>query len=191
MGPSLKMSVTRSTPGLFRLIASDFRAKAKWLYGQATPRSVLKAYLADGAFAMIVYRFMQASQRWHITPLAMLFNKLNVCLAGCVIGRKADFGPEFVIVHSNGIVINSAVVGGSRVTLEHQVTIGAEKRRSPRLGDDVFIGAGARVIGDLHVGNSARIGANAVVLNDVPDGCTAVGIPARVVDSSVNGADGD
>jgi serine O-acetyltransferase len=65
--------------------------------------------------------------------------------------------------------------------LEHQVTIGAERRASPKLGDDVFIGAGAKVIGAVTVGDGARIGANAVVIDDIPPGQTAVGIPARLV----------
>jgi serine O-acetyltransferase len=67
------------------------------------------------------------------------------------------------------------------VHLEHQVTIGAERRLSPTIGDDVFIGAGAKVIGAVHVGDRARVGANAVVVNDVPADHTAVGIPARTL----------
>jgi serine O-acetyltransferase len=61
------------------------------------------------------------------------------------------------------------------------VTIGAERRQSPTLGNDIFIGAGAKVIGPLHIGDGARIGANAVVLSDVPAWSTVAGIPARVV----------
>jgi serine O-acetyltransferase len=78
-------------------------------------------------------------------------------------------------------VINTAVRGGHHVLVEHQVTIGAEKGASPVLGDHVFLGAGARVIGGVRIGSQALIGANAVVLDDVPDGATAVGVPARVV----------
>ena len=111
----------------------------------------------------------------------MLFNKLNVVFGGCIIGRGADFGPEFVLVHSQGVVINTAVRGGRHVVVEHQVTLGAEKGLAPVLGDNVFVGAGAKVIGGVRVGHGAKIGANAVVVNDVPDGATAVGVPARMV----------
>jgi serine O-acetyltransferase len=67
------------------------------------------------------------------------------------------------------------------VYLEHQVTIGAERYESPQLGDDVFVGAGARILGPIRVGKGARIGANAVVVHDVEANTTVVGIPARVV----------
>lgn len=164
-----------------RLIPDDVRAKAEWLYGGADRRSVLKAWLTDGTFAMIVYRLMQAAQRARLAPLGMLFNKLNAILGGCVIGRGAEFGPRFVLIHSNGVVINTEVRGGSDIRIEHQVTIGAEKGRAPVLGNGVFVGAGAKLIGGVRIGDGARIGANAVVLDDVPAGATAVGVPARCV----------
>jgi serine O-acetyltransferase len=108
-----------------------------------------------------------------------VFNKINVIFGRCVIGRGADFGPDFVILHSFGVFINSNVRGGSRVTVEHRITVGAEKDQSPSIGDDVFIGVGAVILGEVRIGNGARIGANAVVVRDVPDGVTAVGVPAR------------
>lgn len=164
----------------FAHIIYDVRAKARWLYGTDSWRNTLKARFTDGTSAMILYRWMQWAQRYRLAPLAMLFNKLNV-LGGCIIGRGADFGPEFVLVHSQGVVINTSVRGGRNVTIEHQVTIGAEKGVSPRIGDGVFIGAGAKILGGVTVGAGAKIGANAVVVEDVPPGVTVVGIPARVV----------
>ena len=164
-----------------KLIASDVRAKAEWIYGSATRRNILKALVTDGTFAMVTYRLMQASQRMRLVPFAMFFNKLNGIAGRCIIGRNAQFGPGFVLVHSLGVVINSSVRGGSNVKLEHGVTIGAEKDKSPVLGDNVFVGAGAKIVGGVRIGNNVKIGANAVVLSDVPDNSTAVGIPARVV----------
>jgi serine O-acetyltransferase len=111
----------------------------------------------------------------------MLFNKLNGVFCHCIMGRGAQFGPGFVLVHSMGVVINGRVRGGSNVYIEHQVTIGAERGESPILGSDIFIGAGAKVIGAVRIGDGARIGANAVVVDDVPEHCTVVGIPARIV----------
>ena len=166
---------------VFAVIRSDIRAKAQWLYGDTTWRSLLKARLTDGTLAMVLYRWMQAAQRSALTPVAMVLNKMIVCLGQCIIGRGADFGPGLVLVHSQGIVINTNVKGGQNVVIEHQVTIGAEKGLVPVLGDNVFIGAGAKIIGGVRIGNGARIGANAVVLADVPDGATAVGVPARIV----------
>ena len=174
------MALSAEDPArLFSLIRSDLRAKAVWLYGDTSSRSVVKTMLTDGTFAMIVYRLMQSSQRLGLAPLSMVFNKLNGTLGGCIIGRGADFGPAFVLIHSNGVVINSSVRGGSNIKLEHQVTIGAERFQSPVLGDDIFVGAGAKIVGPVTVGSRVRIGANAVVIADVPDGATAVGVPAR------------
>lgn len=174
------MSAT-AKPGLFRLIASDFRAKAEWCYGKSSMKTVLKALLTDGSAAMIWYRLMQAARRWRLVPFEMLFNRINTSFCNCIIGRGAEFGPGFVLVHAIGVVINGSVRGGTNVKIEHQVTVGAERGQSPVLGSDIFIGAGAKIIGPVHVGDGARVGANAVVVDDVPPHSTVVGIPARVV----------
>ncbi|CAN5155667.1 hypothetical protein BH11PLA2_BH11PLA2_42210 [soil metagenome] len=166
---------------MISLFLSDVRAKAAWVHGTCTAATMLKVLLADGTAAMLHYRLMQWSRKWRLVPLEMVFNRLNSGLCGCVIGRGAEFGPGFVMVHSNGIVINGAVRGGRNIILEHQVTIGAEKRAYPTLGDDVFIGAGAKVFGGITIGSRVKIGANAVVLTNIPDDATAVGIPAKVV----------
>lgn len=166
---------------LFRLVLSDLRAKAAWCYGDSSRRNLVKALLTDGTLAMLLYRLAQSARRHHLGPAEMVLSRLNSILCGCLIGRGADFGPGFVLVHAGGVVINGAVRGGERVHLEHQVTIGAERRQSPVLGSDVFVGAGAKIIGPVHVGDHARVGANAVVVRDVPARATVVGVPARVV----------
>jgi serine O-acetyltransferase len=167
--------------GLFRLLATDIRSKAEWNYGHISAGTIVKTLLTDGTPAMFWYRLMQWARRWRLVPLEMLFNRINSCFCNCIIGRGAEFGPGFVLIHGTGIVINSAVRAGANVRLEHQVTIGAERRQSPTIGDDVFVGAGAKVLGPVTVATGARVGANAVVVNDVPPHATVVGIPARVV----------
>ncbi|MBX9622821.1 MAG: hypothetical protein K2X82_03315 [Gemmataceae bacterium] len=144
-------------------------------------KALAKTLLTDGTAAMVWYRLMQWSHRNRLAPLAMLFNKINTVFCQCVIGRGAEFGPGFVLIHSQGVFINAAVRGGSRVFVEHQVTIGAEGRASPVLGDGVFVGAGAKITGGLTVGAGARIGANAVVMHDVPANATVACPPAVVV----------
>lgn len=171
--------------GLFSLIIGDIRAKARWCYESNSWRAIIKTVLTDGTAAMILYRLMQWSRKWRLAPLEMVFNKVNAVLCQCIIGRGAAFGPEFVLIHSNGVVINGQVVGGSRVFIEHQVTIGAERRQSPVLGDDIFVGTGAKIIGSVKIGNGARIGANAVVVHDAPAGATIVGVPGRPIMRSV------
>lgn len=159
----------------------DLRCKAEWCYGDTRGVTLLKALLTDGTFAMACYRAMAWSHRNHLAPVAMIFNKMNAVFGQCIIGRGAEFGPGFVLVHSQGVVINGTVRGGSRVYVEHQVTIGAEKLQSPVLGDRVFIGAGAKIIGAVTIGSDVRIGANAVVVKDVPSRVTVGGVPARIL----------
>lgn len=166
--------------GLVRTIGDDIRAKAEWTYQGTTARDLAKAVLSDGTASVVIYRLMQASRHAGLAPLEMLFNKLNIA-HGCIIGRGAEFGPGLVLIHSQGVVINGAVRGGARVLIEHQVTIGAEKGQSPHLGSEIFIGCGAKILGSVSIGDGARIGANAVVLHDVPAATTVVGIPARPV----------
>jgi serine O-acetyltransferase len=166
---------------LLHLIGEDLRGKARWCYESDRPRDLLKVLLTDGTMAMILYRLMQWSRRHRLTPLEMIFNKLNAVFCNCIIGRGAEFGPGFVLIHSTGVVINGLVRGGSNVLIEHQVTIGAERRQSPTVGNNVFIGAGAKILGAVVIGDGARIGANAVVVKDVPPETTVVGIPARPI----------
>jgi serine O-acetyltransferase len=168
-------------PGLLTTIGIDLRLKARWLYEDDSLAARVKTLLTDGTTSMILYRLMQWSGRYRLVPLEMLFNKLNAILGNCIIGRGAQFGPGFVLIHSTGVVINGCVRGGSNIYIEHQVTIGAERRASPVLGSGVFVGAGAKILGAIRIGNGARVGANAVVLHDVPAHSTVVGIPARVV----------
>ena len=165
---------------LHKAIAQDLRSKALWCYESDRWPAVVKAIFTDGTMAMVLYRLMQWSHHQGLLPLELLFNRLNAIICNCIIGRGAEFGPGFVMIHATGVVINARVRGGSGIHIEHQVTIGADKRRSPTLGSDIFVGAGAKIIGPVSVGNGARVGANAVVVNDVPAHHTAVGVPARV-----------
>jgi len=165
----------------FRLVAADLHAKSLWCYERADWKGIVKVLLTDGTTAMILYRLMQWAHNWRLLPLELLFNKLNGVCCSCIIGRGAEFGPGFVLIHSQGVVINGEVRGGSHVYIEHQVTIGADRRNSPILGSNVYLGAGAKVIGPVTIADHVRVGANAVVVHDVPCGATVVGIPARVV----------
>jgi serine O-acetyltransferase len=163
------------------MLLADLRAKQALYsqYGQGC--SLLKAVLADGTLANALYRAQSALSRWRLAPLALLVHWLNKLLNGCVIGVRAEFGPGFVLIHPVGVVINSSTRGGRNVWLESGVVIGDNRGRSPALGDDIFVGAGAKIIGGVTLGNGSRVGANAVVTKDVAAGATVVGIPARTV----------
>jgi serine O-acetyltransferase len=177
------MDETRShqTVKLLPTIRADLRAKARWCYESDRWTAVLKVLLTDGTMAMILYRLMQWARRWHLSPLEMLFNRLNAICCSCIIGRGAEFGPRLVFIHAAGVFINGRVYGGSDIYIEHQVTIGAERRQNPILGDNIFIGAGAKIVGTVTIGDEVRIGANAVIFHDVPPCATVAGNPARIV----------
>src|SRR4051812_26705277 len=107
-----------------KFLVADLKAKALCNYKSNGAAAMIKVLFTDGTFAMIMYRFMQASRALHLSPLEMVFNKLISIFGNAVIGRGADFGPGFVMFHSDGIVINNKVRGGSNIHLHHQVTIG-------------------------------------------------------------------
>ena len=102
----------------------------------------------------------------------------------CDIPVTADIAPDAYFCHNAfGVVINpNAVIGGGGTTIQHSVTIGElNSHDAPIIGESVYIGARAIILGDIHIGNNAKIGAGALVLKDVPEGCTAVGVPARII----------
>ena len=105
--------------------------------------------------------------------LGPLVARINQFLTGVDIGPGAQIGPGLRIAHGNGIVIGGYARIGRNALLLHQVTIGAPSpdrvERMPEIGDDVFIGAGARIIGGIRVGDNVFIGVNAIVARDIPD----------------------
>jgi len=98
------------------------------------------------------------------------------------ISKETKIGGGLILPHPNGVVIHEKAVIGVNCMIMQQVTIGQlANEGAPVLGTNVYIGAGAKVLGDITIGNNVSIGANAVVLIDVPDNCTAVGVPAKVI----------
>lgn len=111
---------------------------------------------------------------------------------GIEVPSRTLIGPGLYFGHCGGIVINSAAVIGRNCNVSHDVTIGQTNRGSkqgcPTIGDDVYVGPGAKIVGRITIGSRAAIGANAVVTSDVPAGAVAAGIPARVI--SMSGSEG-
>lgn len=164
------------------MLARDIKEKARLCYASESPRAIVKTLATDGTASMVLYRLMQGSREMGVAPLEMVFNKLNSIVGNCIIGRGAEFGEGFVIFHSNGVVINGKVRAGEHVHVHHEVTIGDNGHGEfPVLGSNIEIGAGAKIIGDIKVGDGAKIGANAVVVHDVDAGTTVVGIPAKPI----------
>lgn len=136
-------------------------------------------------FGHLRYRFSSKLVRIPLGILHLILAKLAEIVCGIEIGVAARIGRRLVIEHSGCIVIHGATVMGDDCIVRQGVTIGNRRiddpHGAPVLGDRVNIGAGAKLLGRIHIGNDVDIGANAVVLDDVPDGALAVGVPARIV----------
>lgn len=130
-------------------------------------------------------------QKWHSKPgpinallcfIAKWRFRLWSVICGADIGLGASIGGGLLLPHPNGVVIHSDAIIGNNCMIMQQVTIGQlAAAGAPKIGNAVYIGAGAKVLGAICIGDQAAIGANSVVLIDVPSSCTAVGVPARLV----------
>lgn len=145
---------------------------------------VLTCY--PGFHAISMHRLSHWLWGHHLRWLARVLSHFTRWLTGIEIHPGATIGRRVFIDHGMGVVIGETAVIGNDCTLYHGVTLGGTSwnkgKRHPTLEAGVVIGAGAKVLGPLTVGEGAKIGSNAVVVRDVPPGATAVGIPARIVE---------
>ena len=136
--------------------------------------------------ALIMYRisnFFYKKKRYFI---ARFISQLARFITGIEIHPGAKIGSGILIDHGMGVVIGETTIIGDRVTIYQGVTLGGTGnernfKRHPTIGSDVVIGSGAKVLGPVNIGNNVRIGANCVVLQDIPNNSTAVGMPARII----------
>ena len=144
---------------------------------------VLTAY--PGIHAVAVHRVSHRLWCWGFRWLARMLSQLMRWVTGVEIHPGARIGRELFIDHGMGVVIGETAEIGDGCTLYHGVTLGGttwqREKRHPTLGDNVVVGAGAKILGPIRIGDNARIGSNAVVVKDVPAGATVVGIPGRVI----------
>jgi serine O-acetyltransferase len=145
---------------------------------------VLTTY--PGLHALLVHRLSR--RLWHLNLkwLARFVAHLGRWLTGIEIHPAALIGRRVFIDHGMGVVIGETAEIGDDSTLYHGVTLGGTSwnagKRHPTLGKGVVVGAGAKILGPIFIGDGAKVGSNAVVVKDVPAGATAVGIPARIID---------
>jgi serine O-acetyltransferase len=152
-----------------------------------------------GLWVLGVYRFGRWAQRLEPRPARWTAGRVYWALnlgvevaLGVVLPRRTRIGEQLLIVHGASIRVHPDVVIGDRVCLMHEVTLGLNsgpegaRTGAPRIGNDVFIGAGAKVLGGITVGDGARIAANSLVVTDVPAGATVIGVPARVMRTRAN-----
>ncbi|KAF0166480.1 MAG: serine O-acetyltransferase [Rhodocyclaceae bacterium] len=180
---SLAMGEAESKPGLPALAREDLAC----VFGRdPAARSRLEVLLTyPGLHAILMHRLAHAlwirgwnfAGRW-LAWLARLLTNVDIH-PGARIGRR------FFIDHGAGVVIGETAEIGDDCTLYHGVTLGGttwnQGKRHPTLGAGVVVGAGAKILGAIRIGDAARIGANSVVIREVPAGRTAIGIPARLV----------
>jgi serine O-acetyltransferase len=140
-----------------------------------------------GFHAMLFHRLGHRLWRSRLKWLARFVSHVARWITGIEIHPGATIRRRFFIDHGMGVVIGETAEIGDDCTLYHGVTLGgtswSKGKRHPTLGKGVVVGAGAKILGPISIGDGARIGSNAVVVKDVPAGATAIGIPARIIEA--------
>lgn len=180
--PVGKTALPAAHLGLFELIKEDMQTARR---RDPAARNMLEVALSyPGVHALWAHRL--ASRMWKMgmrTPARML-GQMTRTFTGVDIHPAAKLGRRLFIDHATGVVIGETAVVGEDCVIFHGVTLGGQTmtrgKRHPTVGNRVMIGAGAKVLGPINIGDDAKIGANAVVVKDVPSGSVAVGVPARV-----------
>ena len=149
-------------------------------------RNVLEIILCyPGLHAIWMHRIAHFLWKKNLKTLARFISHINRFITGIEIHPGAKIGRRFFIDHGMGVVIGETAEIGDDVIIYHQVTLGGvstkKGKRHPTIGNNVVIGAGAKILGPIKIGNNVKIGANSVVIKDVPDNSTVVGIPGEVV----------
>lgn len=144
---------------------------------------IITAY--PGLHAIALHRISHFLWVSGLQWLARMLSQIGRWITGIEIHPGANIGRRFFIDHGMGVVIGETAEIGDDCTLYHGVTLGGtawkKEKRHPTLGNNVVVGAGAKVLGPIKIGNNARVGSNSVVVKDVPEDATVVGIPGRIV----------
>lgn len=177
-GEAAAVAVRAAPLGAVSATVPDWSREAKPFWAWMPSRSLLASLRAHERHARGRSRLSRLLRSW-----AALRHRFWSVVTGADIALGCRIGGGLLLPHPNGIVIHCDVVIGPNCLIFQQVTLGAGAGGVPTLGGHVDIGAGAKVLGLIRVGDHARIGANAVVLRDVPDGATAIGVPAVVIDA--------
>ncbi|MGE5279574.1 MAG: serine O-acetyltransferase EpsC [Deltaproteobacteria bacterium] len=169
---------------VFLLIAFRKEIDAIFDRDPAARNSLEVVLLYSGLHAVVYHRLARALLKLRVPIVPRLVSQIARFLTGIEIHPGAQIGPGLFIDHGMGVVIGETTVIGKNVTLFQGVTLGGtgkEKgKRHPNIGDNVVIGTGAKVLGNITIGANSYIGANAVVLRDVPPNATVVGVPGRI-----------
>jgi len=171
---------------LFALIGIVFRREIKATFDRdpAAVNILEVLLLYSGLHALISHRVAHRLNEWRIPILPRLLSQVTKIFTGIEIHPGARIGKGLFIDHGMGVVIGETSVVGDNVTMYQGATLGGtgkeRGKRHPTIGNNVVIGAGAKVLGNITVGDNVNVGANAVVIRDVPADSTVVGIPGRI-----------
>ena len=169
---------------MFEEIREDIRCVFDRDPAARTTWEVITCY--PGFHARLFHRVAHWLWGWGLKWLARFVSHIGRVLSGIEIHPGAHIGRRFGIDHGMGVVIGETAEIGNDVTLYHGVTLGGttwnKGKRHPTLADGVVVGAGAKILGPIRIGEGAKVGSNAVVVRDVPARATAIGIPARIVE---------
>lgn len=147
-----------------------------------------------GLQALISHRIAHKLAYWGVPFVPRFISYLTRIITGIEIHPKAQIGNRFFIDHGEGVVIGETTVIGDDVLIYQQVTLGGtgneHGKRHPTIGNNVIIGAGAKILGNITIGDNTRVGAGSVIVDDVPEHCTVVGVPGRVVQQKFMNPDG-
>lgn len=149
-------------------------------------KSVVEIFFCyPGFHAVLMHRLAHRLYQWHLPLVPRMISQLSRFLTGIEIHPGARIGRRFFIDHGMGVVIGETAEIGDDVLLYQGVTLGGTGnetgKRHPTLGNRVVVGTGAKILGNIKIGDNVRIGAGSVVVHPVPDHSTVVGIPGRVV----------
>lgn len=168
---------------MLKLLREDIRSIKE--RDPAAKSSIQVFLLYSGLHALIYYRISHFFYKIRWFFIARMISQFCRFATGIEIHPGATIGKALFIDHGSGVVIGETTVIGDYCTIYQNVTLGGTGKdtgkRHPTLGNNVMVGAGAKVLGPLNIGNNVKIAAGAVVLKDVPENSTAVGIPAKIV----------
>ncbi len=171
----LKKAFTQIKEDISTIYEKDPAARSIW--------EVLFCY--PGLQALVMHRIAHKLHYWHWYFIARCISNFSRFITGIEIHPNARIGRRFFIDHGMGVVIGETTIIGDDVLLYQGVTLGGtgneHGKRHPTLGNNIVVGSGAKILGNIEIGSNSRIGAGSVVIDNVPENSTVVGVPGRIV----------
>ncbi len=172
---------------LIKKVFSQIKEDIETIYAKdPAAENILEVLLCyPGLHALILHRIAHKLNYWKIPLIPRIISNISRFLTGIDIHPAARIGRRFFIDHGMGVVIGATTIIGDDVLLYQGVTLGGtgneHGKRHPTLGNNIVVGSGAKVLGNIEIGSNSRIGAGSVVVDSVPENSTVVGVPGRIV----------